>query len=255
MTSPNRRLRLPVALAALVLVAAAASEGQAQEIRFAEFDIFLEFNHTDTDLGLHTLLDGEPWRNLVMRSPDGSRKLSVKPRGTLRGHGLTELFFESAEPSFDELPPEEFFSRFPAGIWEVEGTTIEGDAIARKNRLRHVLAAPPADVFVSGVAAAENCDVEPLPVVSEPVVIQWDPVTEHHPQVGEPGAIEVIEYTLILEREEPTLLIISIELPPEVTMFEVPTGFTDLGDEFKFEIQVREKAGNLTSVESCFEIE
>jgi hypothetical protein len=44
----------------------------------------------------------------------------------------------------------------------------------------------------------------------------------------------------------------SLDLPPTVTQFEVPTGVTALGGEFKFEIIVRTAAGNNTAVESCF---
>jgi len=40
-----------------------------------------------------------------------------------------------------------------------------------------------------------------------------------------------------------------------VTEVSVPEDFTALGEEFKFEILVREASGNQTAVESCFEIE
>ena len=47
----------------------------------------------------------------------------------------------------------------------------------------------------------------------------------------------------------------SVELPPGVTEIEIPEAFIELGDEFKFEILVREDSGNQTAVESCFEVE
>ena len=46
-----------------------------------------------------------------------------------------------------------------------------------------------------------------------------------------------------------------MELPPTITEFQVPVELIDLGDEFKFEILVRESTGNKTAVESCFEVE
>jgi hypothetical protein len=65
----------------------------------------------------------------------------------------------------------------------------------------------------------------------------------------------VVKYQVVVEREEPTLLVFSVDLPPDVTEIEVPAGFIALGDAFKFEILVREASGNQTAVESCFEIE
>ena len=55
--------------------------------------------------------------------------LKVKVQGRLKRQGLTALFFESAEPTFGELDPVDFFKRFPEGIYEIEGVTLDGDAI------------------------------------------------------------------------------------------------------------------------------
>jgi len=49
---------------------------------------------------------------------------------------------------------------------------------------------------------------------------------------------------VVVEREEPTLLVYSVDLPPDVTEVSVPEEFTALGDEFKFDILVREASGN-----------
>jgi hypothetical protein len=104
---------------------------------------------------------------------------------------------------------------------------------------------------VSGLPAAESCDAEHLPMVVPPVLIDWDPVTESHPDIGKPGRITVSRYQFFVEREGVKL---SLDLPPEVTQFEVPTAVTDLGSDFKFEIIVRTSAGNNTAIESCFEV-
>ena len=64
-----------------------------------------------------------------------------------------------------------------------------------------------------------------------------------------------MKYQVVVEREEPTLLIYSVDLPPGLTEFPIPEAFIDLGEEFKFEILVREESGNQTAVESCFEVE
>ncbi|MGD8975929.1 MAG: hypothetical protein PVJ56_21695, partial [Desulfobacterales bacterium] len=214
-----------------------------------------ELNNTDGDLGIHSLIDGEPWKRLSIEDPRERQMLDIRVQGRLRWQGLTELFFESAEPSFDELSPKKFFRRFPEGEYEIEGITLEGEELESTAVLTHLLPAPPANVMVSGIPAAEDCDVDPLPSVGTPVIISWDVVTLSHPDLGRTNMpIEVVKYQVVVE-EEVSGAVLSVDLPPTVTELEIPAGFIALGDEFKFEILVREESGNQTAVESCFEVE
>ena len=206
-------------------------------------------------MGIHGLVDGDEWKKLEIEDPFERTMLDIQVTGRLRRQGLTEVFFESAEPTFDELAPEQFFRRFPEGEYEISGVTLGGDELESVVVLSHVMPAPAPNLTVSGIPAAENCDADPLPSVSAPVTIGWDPVTQSHPTIGKSGAVEVVKYQLVVEREEPSLLVLSVDLPPEVTEFEIPSEFTELGDEFKFEIVVRSASGNQTATESCFEIE
>jgi hypothetical protein len=180
--------------------------------------------------------------------------LNVLVRGRLRRQGLTELFFESAEPTFDELAPEDFFRRFPEGEYEIEGISIEGDELEGEVELSHVLAAPAENVRLNGILAAEDCDAD-LPVVEAPVVISWNEVVDSHPELEREADIQVAKYQLVVEREEPELLVLSVDRPPGSTSFEVPEDFTDLGDEMKFEILVQLENGDRTAIESCFELD
>lgn len=249
--------------AAALLAATAASAGanndenndEENEIPFDEASLFFELNDTDGDLGIHGLIDGDAWKHLEIEDPRERTILDVQVRSSLRKQGLTEVFFESAEPTFDELPPEKFFRRFPEGEYEIGGRTLEGEELESTAVLSHVMPAPAGNIMISGVAAAENCDAEPLPSVSDPVIISWDPVTQSHPQIGKSGAIKVVKYEVVVEREEPSLLVLSVDLPPEVTEFEIPSAFIGLGEAFKFEIIARTASGNQTATESCFEIQ
>jgi hypothetical protein len=257
-----QRRWLAVSLAAAAVTGASAGNGHGndqrngeEEIPFEEARLFFELNDTDGDLGIHGLIDGDEWKRLEIEDPNDVRMLDVLVRGRLRRQGLTEIFFESAEPAFDELAPRQFFKRFPEGVYDIGGITLDGRELDSEVRLSHVLAGPPANIRVATIPAAQNCDVEPLPSVSGPVVIDWDPVTKSHPTIGRSGPVAVDQYELIVEREEPELLIFSVMLPPELTEFEVPAGFIALGDSFKFEIIVRATNGNQTAVESCFEVE
>jgi hypothetical protein len=227
---------------------AAGKRGQPQ-LRFSEAELFFELNDTDGDLGIHASIDGAPWTDLEIEGPGERMVLAVSSRGRLRTQGMTQLSFESAEPPFDELAPEQFFRRFPEGRYQIEGRSQDGREVRGVAVLSHVLAARPDNIAVSGVPAADNCDAPNLPVVLSPVTISWDPVTTSHPEIGKAGPITVSRYQLFVEREGVKL---SLDLPPTVTEFEVPTGITTLGDTFKFEIIVRTTTGNNTAFESCF---
>jgi hypothetical protein len=240
---------VPMAMASLTLAAATPTVWAAE---FSEAELFFELNDTDGDLGIHASIDGGPYSKLKIKSPNERRILLVRAQGRLARQGLTQLSLESAEPSFDKLAPERFFRRFPEGAYEIKAKALEGEDFEGTVVLSHVLAAPVANILVSGVPAAENCDAVPLPSVSEPVIIDWDPVTESHPEIGKSGPIEIVRYQFFVEREG---VKVSVDLPPTVTQFQVPSDIIALGNEFKFEIIARTASGNNTAIESCFTIQ
>jgi len=222
------------------------------EIPFDEAELYFELNDTDGDLGIHSLIDGEPWKRLIIEDPFERKMLNIFVQGRLRRQGLTEIFFESAEPTFDELDPKRFFRRFPEGFYEIEGKTLENQEMESVAYLTHYLPAPPANITLNGVQAAEDCDADPLPEVQGPVEISWDAVELSHSELGitdEP--IEVVQYEVVVEDEERGL-VFSVEVPPDVTSVELPAFFTEQGEEFKLEILVREVTHNQTAVETCF---
>ncbi len=233
------------------------------EIPFAEAELFFELNNTDGDLGIHALIDGDAWKKLVIKDPRERKILDVKVKGRLKKQGLTEIFFESAEPTFDELAPEEFFDRFPKGIYEIEGKTLEGEELESEVLLTHVMPAPPAIVTINGenalLAEEEECDEDDLPTVSGDVTVAWNPVTTSHPTIGEGDAsIEIIRYQVVAEWEDDdeNVFVSSFDLPapddvPERMSVTFPANFFRPDTEVKFEVLVREASYNQTAVESC----
>ncbi len=244
MNSSLRNTRHAAAFAAALVLGTAP----AAAAEFSEAELYFELNHTDGDLGLHASIDGGPYTELEIEGPNGRRLLYIAAQGALARQGLTQLFFESAEPRFAELPPPAFFRRFPEGTYEISAESASGVEFEAEVELSHVMAAPASGITVSGLPAAENCDA-PLPAVTTPVTIAWEPVTESHPDVGRPGAIEVAQYQFFVQHGDVKL---AVELPPDVTEFQVPADVIALGDAFKFEIIARTAAGNNTAVESCF---
>jgi len=233
-----------------------------EEIPFDEAEIFFELNNTDGDLGIHAKVDGDAWKRLEIEDKHERRMLLIRVNGRLGRQGLTELFFESDEPTFDELSPEEFFKRFPEGEYEIEGITLDGEELEGEVELSHTMPAPAGNVQVSGKDAAEDCDADPLPSVSGTnVTISWDPIEFSHPDLGNRGVpVEIDYYEVVVENDDgdevmSTILPAFDDDEPRPTSLTIPDGYIALSTEWKFEILAREENGNKTAVESCFEIE
>ena len=238
-------------IGALTLGAAAPA---AWAVKFPEAELFFELNDSAGDLGIHASIDGPPWNKLTITDPNKHLILNIRPKGRLARQGLTQLFIESAEPSFDELAPEKFFRRFPEGPYIVRAPTLDGGQLRSTVRLSHVMAARPGNIVVNGVPAVD-CDAAPFPTVSAPVIVDWDPVTTSHPEIGKPGPVEIVRYQFFVEQPGVTGFKVSVDLPPSETQFEIPAAILALSTDFKYEVIARTASGNNTAVEACFTLE
>ena len=196
--------------------------------------------------------------------------LNVYVQGRLRRQGLTEFFFESAEPAFDELSPKRFFRRFPEGNYEIEGMTLEGEERECTVWLSHVMPAPPDGIQLSGmdidldIVDCENEATVPPVNGTNPVTISWEAVTMSHPDrngggagVQPPVRVAIRNYEVVVEVDlevngEEFTSKFSVILPPGETSMTIPAEFIALGNEFKYEVLAREVSFNQTAVESCF---
>ncbi len=244
--------------------------GDHDEIPFDEAHLFFELNNTDGDLGIHALIDGEPWKKLEIEDTKEHKILDIQVSGRLQRQGLTEIFFESAEPTFDELSPDRFFRRFREGTYEIEGTTLEGQELESETELTHVMPAPP-EPTVNGLPMAQQCDEEEpgfdITVTEAPVVISWPAVMNSHPDPNGGGAgvqppvpVTIHNYEVVIEVElevngEEFSSVMHVVLPPGETSITVPEEFLAQGEEFKYEVLAREESYNQTAVESCFLVE
>lgn len=239
-------------LAALCAVLAAATGAAAPAAPLDEASLYLELNDTDGDLGIHGLLAADAWSELAIRDPGGQLLLEARPFWRLARQGMSELFFESAEPSFDDLPPDAFLRRFPEGDYEVSGRLVGGGRLRATARLSHVLPAAPGNVTVNGLPAAADCDADDLPRVAAPVTIAWDPVTTSHPRIGVAGPVEVATWQIVVEQPDGEHKQ-TLDLPPEAGSILVAPELLALGDRrYKYEVLVRATSGNQTAIESCF---
>lgn len=226
----------------------ADDDDDEDEVPFAEAQVLLQLNDTDGDLGFHARIDGEPWKRVIIESPKEKILFDVRLRRALRRQGLTELAFESAEPTFDELDPEVFFRRFPEGDYEIEGKGFGGARYESTSMLSHLIPAAPDNLSVSGVPAPDDCD-DVIPLVSAPIVISWDEVDSNHDELGRAGDIEVDSYEVAIEAETVDY---TINVEADVTDVTLAAGAIPSGEEVKYQVLVREAEGNESSAESCF---
>lgn len=241
---------------------------------FAEFDktkVIIEINATDGDAGFHALFDAEAWKEVRMDDPNGQKIFDEKAFASLRTQGLTENFFESAEPVCDpedaeedeeSVSLEEFISRFPAGLYKLYGKSNEAEHFAGDAELTYNLPAAPViedgvafwmdneEVVISwaaGETLGDKCHDEDLiladiiDVVTGEDIFGWEVVVE-------PADDEGIE----------PLRVFSIQLPTHQTEVTVPwefiASYMTVNDvnEFKFEVGAIEESGNQTFSEAEF---
>ena len=228
---------LPAILGTLLAAMPDAAQARPREvIPFTDARIRIELNATDSDSGLHVLLDAEGWKFVNIFDPEGRHIFHVAGGGKVRKTGLTELFFESAEPGFEELPLDEFLKRFPEGEYKFTGETITGKKLLSKATLTHAL--PDGPVLVS---PAEGAAVDPANTV-----LQWQPVPD-------PAGSRIVRYeVLVVEDGSVPKRVLSATVPGTVTSMVVPPTFLVRGTSYKWEILAIEEGGNQTLSERSF---
>jgi hypothetical protein len=197
--------------------------GQGGGLPFADSEIFFEFNSTDNDLGVQVFLDAEDWSRVKIFAPDGRSILDIRGESELGELGLTELFFESAEPS-----PGEVLALFDPGEYTFVGRTTEGERLFGTGMLSHDL--PPAPVF-----SPSNGEV----LDHTAVVIRWDPI---------PGAARFE----VIVSDEINAANIEAEVSGGTSEMAVPPTFLAPGGSYKAEVLAIFDNGNKTISEGLF---
>jgi hypothetical protein len=239
----RRPLQIVAGLAAIALALGGSAlafghtgQAAAKPIRLADATLIVEVNATDGDAGLQMFLDGEPWRSMRIAGPTGRTILAVNTQGRLQRYGLTELFSESSEPSFDVFSLERFKELFPAGKYTFAGETVDGMKLTGAARLSHAIPRGPEIVSPAKGSAVNRTNV----------VARWKRVTE-------PAGVDIVGYRAIVTREDP-LRILSVDLPASARKVSIPPEFLERGTEYKLEVQAIAKSGNQTLTEIAFRV-
>jgi len=222
---------LTILVAMAVLTMGARGRPLPVTLQLEESRIYIEYNATDEDLGFHIFLDGEDWNELTIADPRGRVIFEVRGRGGFGRYGMTELFFEGAEPSLEEVRLRDLLAQFPEGKYRFAGRTVDGSPLKGEGRLTHAIPAGPE------VSTNVNGDT---------VVILWEPVTE--PPDGFPDRdIEIAGYQVIVGSFQVTL-------PASATQVTLPHEFVQSLEpgEHEFEVLAIEDGGNQTITSDSF---
>ena len=192
------------------------------KIPFADAEVFFEFNTTDMDLGFQISLDAEGWKKVKVSGPSKAKIFEIKAEGELAELGITELRFESAEPS-----PAEVLAKFPPGDYKFKGNTVEGGKLESIATLSHDFV--PAFSF----SPSEGEEVDP-----DDTVVTWEA----------PGA-ELVEIIIGSDDFEACFDVI---VEGDEGDLDIPSQFLEPGTEYKIELLAISENGNKTIVESTF---
>jgi hypothetical protein len=234
----KKRVVAVVAVLMLLSALALSSNGAGADVRtvpLEDVSMIVEVNSTDGDAGLQLFLDGEAWRSIQVRSPEGRKIFDVAGGGQLKKLGLTELFWESEEPSFDEMPLEEFLALFPEGEYTFSGKTVDGERLAGSALFSHDIPSGPV------VVSPEEGSVVP----ADAAVVVWEPAAE-------PAGIDIVGFQVIVEREDEARTF-QVDLPATATRVTIPPEFLEANTGYKVEVLAIEASGNQTITEVSFQ--
>ena len=241
------------AAASLLLVGAVASPALADQsrqvdqaqgprvVKIKDARLKFEINSTDGDGGVQVFLDADPWKSMSIFDPDGRLIYTTSTHGRMGEQGGTELFLESAEPPFSELPIERLLERFPAGEYRFRGEGLDGERYVGSARLTHDL--PEGPTLVSPLEGGAPQDPQNTTVV-------WEPVA---PPNGSP----IIGYQVLVVDPNTGItalpkVILDVMMPPTATSMAVPPGFLQPNTEYEWEVLAIEQGGNQTLSSSFF---
>ena len=203
--------------------------------------LIIEYNSTDEDLGVQFFFDAEEWASMEITDPSGNVIYSADTDGILADQGGgSEMFVESVEPGLDDVSFEEFFRRFPEGIYKFQGETVDGKIVTGKTHFTHAVPAGP--VVTSPVNPDGGCAVK----VAIPTIIDWEPVTKT--VFGDPVTIK--GYEVIVESDETNF---DVHIPASAgTQLTVSAETLTAGVTYTFEVLAIEEGGNQTITSGCF---
>lgn len=218
-----------------------ANRSGDQVVKIADARLKFEINATDRDGGIQVFLDADQWKRMSIFDPDGRRIFTTTTEGVMAKQGGTEVFLESAEPSFDDLPLDQLLERWPAGRYAFRGVGLEGERLRGAAVLTHDL--PDGPVLVSPIEGDGRQD-------PDRTVVRWRVVP---PPNGSP----IIGYQVLVVEPDTGIrslpkVTLDVMMPPTARRLRVPPGFLKPRTEYEWEVLAVERGGNQTLSSSTF---
>ncbi len=221
---------------------AGATVGKQREvIKLKDARLKFEINATDGDGGVQVFIDADSWKTMSILDPSGRRIFSSTTEGRMAKQGGTELFLESAEPPFSELPIEQLLLRFPKGTYGFRGIGLDGQAYVGSARLTHNIPEGPELISPLKRDARQN---------PAKTVVRWN-------AVAPPNGSPIIGYQVLVVRPDTGLkalpkVILDVMMPPSARSMAIPPGFLQPNAEYEWEVLAIEKGGNQTLSSATF---
>lgn len=223
----------------------ASLEGEMVTISHAY--LYIEYNYTDGDLGVHGYFDDHGWSELCVYDPSGNLILHTWPKAQLGDLTMAGIFFESREPELDEFDFEALVTAFPEGQYAVRGANFDGTILTGFATFSHAAPAPPAIIQPLGLAEDDEGGRDVV-ISTDGLVVEWEPVTETIN--GDP--VEIVGYEVIITADEYVALhgfnqpIYDVHVPADRTRLSVPAEFWEPNTLYEIELLALEASGNQT---------
>jgi hypothetical protein len=200
---------------------------------FESLRFFFEFNYADQDLGIQMdLHPGIDYTEFQVLYPSGKEMFDVDTGGTLSTHGLGDLFFESAEPNFKDVPLDVILKRFPEGNYTFKAENLDGPDVVSKRFLSHDFPDPAKIIYPRGTDADPRTVID---VVKNGLRVKWTAVKN----------IPLDSYEVIVtDQDDPELFAIDQRVKPTKTSVLIDKGFFLGKKNYEVEVLARAKNGN-----------
>jgi hypothetical protein len=210
-----------------------------------ETQLFIEYNATDDDAGVHGLVGSDGTRGICLIKPDGTEMIVLDTVEQFRDLGISDFFFESREPPADEYSIADLEKDFPEGKYRLSGIGFDGTPRVGTALFTHDI--PAAPVIRSPELAEEETAADVV-LPTSGVVVGWEPVTTTLD--GAPLAVTGYEVIVTqVEHEDPngqSRPVYDVHLPADRTELAVVDGFLLPDTVYELEVLVLEESGNQT---------
>lgn len=216
--------------------------------------LYVEYNATDIDLGVHGTFDDHGWMELCVYDPKGTQVLAVKPQGQLKDLAMAGIFFESREPPTAEFSFSDLKARFPEGQYQIRATNYDGTGLTGAATFTHNIPKPPIVTYPPIVDEDQAGDSQ-VPITG--LVIKWEDVIET--VAGDPIAITGYEIIITkVKHNDPhgySRPIFDVHVPPDRNSLSVSAEFLEAATLYELEVLALEEGGNQTITVGFFTTE